>query len=85
MPFRELRHDFPVVAAPEPDGVESHVGSPGDLGVALAVGGGQDDPRSQGDLLGRGSSPQEGLKGVALLVGQFDGERLGSAHGGTLE
>ena len=54
---------------------------PGDPGVAAALGGGQDDAGAEGDLLGRGMAPQEGVEGVALLVGQFDGKGLGSAQG----
>ena len=66
--------------APEPDGVEGHAAGPGDPGVALALGGGQDDAGAEGDLLGRGMAPQEGLEGVVLLVGEFDGKGLGSAQ-----
>jgi hypothetical protein len=67
---------------PEPDGIEGHAERPGDLGVTLALSGAQDDPGSLGDLLGGGMPTQEGLEGITLLVGQFDGEGLGSAHGG---
>jgi len=67
--------------APEPDGIEGHAAGPSDPGVALAFGGGEDDVGAEGDLLGRGMAPQEGVEGVALLVSEFDGKGLGSAQG----
>ena len=67
--------------APEPDGVEGDAAGLGDPGVALAVGGGEDDAGAEGDLLGRGMTTPESLEGVVLLVGEFDGEGLGSAQG----
>lgn len=66
--------------APEPDGIEGHGAVPSDPGIAQAVGGGQDDAGAEGDLLGRGMTPQEGLEVVVLLVGQLNGEGLGSAQ-----
>jgi hypothetical protein len=74
------RLEGPPARAPEPDGIEGHGARPGDLGVTLAVGGSEDDAGAEGDLLGGGMAPQEGLKGVVLLVGEFDGKGLGSAQ-----
>ena len=67
--------------APEPDGVEGHAARLSDPGIAVALGGGQDDAGAEGDLLGRGMAPQEGVEGFALLVGEFNREGLGSAQG----
>jgi hypothetical protein len=65
---------------PEPDGVEGHGAGLSDPGIALTLGGGQDDPGAEGDLLGRGMTPQEGVKGVVLLVRGFNEEGPGSAQ-----
>ena len=67
--------------APEPDGVTGHAAGLSDPGVALALGGGEDDAGAEGDLLRRGMTPQEGLEGVVLLGGELDGKGLGSAQG----
>jgi hypothetical protein len=52
----------------------------GDGGVALPVGGLQDDPGSEDQLLRGRVSPDEGLEGLALLVGQFDRPGIGATH-----
>ena len=67
--------------APEPDGVGGHATGLSDPGVAVALGGVQDDAGAEGDLLGRGVTPQERLEGVVLLVGEFNGKGLGSTQG----
>lgn len=65
---------------PEPDGIECHGAGLSDPGIALALCGSQDDPGAEGDLLGRGMTPQEGVKGVVLLVREFNEKGLGSAQ-----
>jgi hypothetical protein len=67
--------------APEPDGVEGHAAGLSDPGIALALGGGEDNPGAEGDLLRCGMAPQEGLEGVVLLVAEFNGKGLGSTQG----
>jgi hypothetical protein len=48
--------------------------------VALPVGGEQDHLGPQDQLLGSRVPPDEALEGLALLVGQFDGQRFGATH-----
>jgi hypothetical protein len=48
--------------------------------VALAVSGVQNDLGPQDQLLGRRVPPAETLEALALLVGQFDGQRFGATH-----
>jgi hypothetical protein len=53
---------------------------PRDLGVAATFGGGEEDLASEGQLLRCGVPPDQGVQGVALLVGQFDGHGLRATH-----
>ena len=60
--------------------IAGHLEGPGDLGITATVGGGQEDLGTAGQLLRGGVPPDQGVKGVALLVGQFDGQGLGATH-----
>jgi hypothetical protein len=53
---------------------------PRDLGIAASVRGGQEHPRAEGQLLRGGVPADQVVQGVALLVGQFDGQRLRATH-----
>jgi hypothetical protein len=53
---------------------------PGDLGIAASLGGGQEDLGAESQLLRGGVPPDQGEKGVALLVGEFDGQGLRATH-----
>jgi len=66
---------------PGPGGGDRDGQGAGDLGVVQAVGGGQDDPGAEGDLLRRGVASDERLEVVPLRLGEDDGGRLGPAHG----
>ncbi len=65
---------------PESDHVEADLQFLGDGGVALTVGGAQDDPGAQDQLLGGEVTLDEGQQRLALLVGQFDRQRFGATH-----
>jgi len=60
--------------------LSAHLKRPRDLGIAAPLSGGQEDLSAQGHLLGGGMPPDQGVKGVALPVGQFDGQGLWATH-----
>jgi hypothetical protein len=65
---------------PEADCIESDLEGLGDGGVALTIGRPQDDAGAQDQLLRGQVSLEENLQRLALLVGQFDRQRLGATH-----
>ena len=66
--------------SPEADRVAADLQGVGDGGVALAVGGPQEDPGAEDQLLRGRVLPEEGLQRLALLVGQFDHQGFGATH-----
>ena len=65
---------------PEADRVEADPEILGDGGVAPAIGGLEDDPGAQDQLLRGQVSLEEGLQRLALLGGQFDRPGFGATH-----
>jgi hypothetical protein len=53
---------------------------PRDLGIAALVSGCHEHPRAAGQLLRGGVPADQVVQGVALLVGQFDGQGLRATH-----
>jgi hypothetical protein len=66
--------------APDPHHVEGDLMRRRDGRIAQPVGGVQDDLGPQDQLLGGRVPPDEALEGLALLVGQFDGQGFGATH-----
>ena len=62
------------------DQIASYLKGSGDLGITASVGGGQEDLGAAGQLLRGGVAADQGVQGVTLLVGQFDGQGLGATH-----
>ena len=60
--------------------IAGHLKGPRDLGITAPVSGSQEHPSAEGQLLRGGVPPDQVVQGVALLVGQFDGQGLGATH-----
>src|SRR5215217_5887059 len=71
---------FDKALAPLRDRVDRHPQPPSNLGVLLAVGGGQHDPGPHHLTLLGGRPPQPALQHPPLAGGQGDRKRAGAAH-----
>jgi hypothetical protein len=60
--------------------IAGHFKGPRNLGITASVGGGQEDLGAEGQLLRGRVPPDQDVKGVALLAGQFDGQGLWATH-----
>ena len=67
-------------SSPEVDRVGADLEGLGDGGVTLTVGGSQDNPGAQDQLLGGQVALEEGLQRLALFVGEFDRQGFGATH-----
>lgn len=69
-----------VAAAPGPDGIDRHAVTPGDLGVDVAAGGIEHDPRLDDLLVGDGAGPGQPGELSSLRGGQGDPAGAGNGH-----